>query len=272
METTLSPKEILQWYLLAGVDETIGEEPINRFSETPPQAQAGSPASELERPNTPRIQPDPPRTHAANIPTDRAVQSACELAAEAKTLDELKQAMEGFDGCPLKKTATNLVFGDGNPEARIVFIGEGPGAEEDRQGIPFVGASGQLLDKMLKSIGLDRSRVFISNTVFWRPPGNRNPTSAEIAICLPFVERIIELVDPEILVAVGGPAASALLAQGQSVGKLRGKWFTYATPRLPRPVQATAIYHPAYLLRTPAQKRQAWRDLLGIKQKLVEPA
>ncbi len=265
METPLSPQEILEWHLLAGVDETIGEDPINRFAEKPSTAPALAPAP------APSI-PAAAQTQKSTVPTDRAVQGACDLAAAAKTLDQLKVAMQGFDGCPLKKTATNLVFGDGNSDARIVFIGEGPGAEEDRRGIPFVGASGQLLDKMLKSIGLDRSRVFISNTVFWRPPGNRNPTSAEIAICLPFVERIIELVDPEVLVAVGGPAANALLAQGQSVGKVRGKWFTYATPRLARPVQATAIYHPAYLLRTPAQKRRTWHDLLGIQAKLAELA
>ncbi|HJN24130.1 MAG TPA: uracil-DNA glycosylase, partial [Rhodospirillales bacterium] len=177
-----------------------------------------------------------------------------------------------YDGCALKKTATNLVFGDGNPKAKIVLIGEGPGAEEDRQGLPFVGPSGQLLDKMLTSIGLDREQVFISNTVFWRPPGNRTPTTAETALCMPFIERLMELIDPEILITLGGPAAKVMLAETAGVGRLRGKWYTYSTPKLPRPVQATALFHPAYLLRSPAHKREAWRDLLMIRDKLDELA
>lgn len=164
----------------------------------------------------------------------------------------------------------NLVFGDGNPEAKVMLIGEAPGADEDRQGLPFVGASGQLLDKMLASIGLDRSQVFISNTVFWRPPGNRTPNSGEIAVCLPFVERMIELIDPQVLITIGGPATHSLLAQQGSVSRLRGRWFSFETPRMSHPIDATAIYHPAYLLRTPAQKRQAWGDLLGIKAKLAQ--
>ena len=184
------------------------------------------------------------------------------------TVEELRRALEGFDGCGLKKTATNLVLGDGNPQARVILIGEAPGAEEDRQGLPFVGASGRLLDRMLGSIGLDRTQVYISNTVFWRPPGNRNPTTMEMAICMPFVERLIELVDPEILVALGGAAAKVLLAQTVGIGKLRGRWFAYSTPRLPRPVEATAVFHPAYLLRSATHKGEAWRDLLEIKRKL----
>ena len=163
------------------------------------------------------------------------------------------------------------MFGDGNPRARIVLIGEAPGAEEDRRGLPFVGPSGRLLDRMLASIGLDRTRVFISNTVFWRPPGNRNPNTTELATCMPFVERMLELIDPEFLVALGGPAASALLGQKESVGRLRGRDFTYQTAGLPRPVRARAMYHPAYLLRSPAQKRLAWRDLLALKKAIEEP-
>ena len=150
----------------------------------------------------------------------------------------------------------------------MVFIGEAPGAEEDRQGLPFVGPSGKLLDRMLLSIGVDPSEVFISNTVFWRPPGNRNPTTAEIATCMPFVERIIELIAPDILVAVGGPAAGALLGRSDGIGRVRGRWFNYATAGLSRPVHATALFHPAYLLRSPDQKRLAWRDMLGIQKKL----
>ena len=268
MAPSLSPSKLFQWYLEAGVDETIGDEPVNRYvaGETPAASRRqGSgdflPAAVVSA-RKPAIErrPDTP---------DTALRSACALAAEAATVSELHEALSAFDGCALKKTATNLVFGDGNPEARIVFIGEAPGAEEDRQGRPFVGPSGRLLDRMLASIELDRTKVFISNTVFWRPPGNRNPTTTEMTICTPFVERLLELIDPHILVPLGGAAAKTLLAQNESIGKLRGRWFTYSTPRLPRPVHAAAIFHPAYLLRTPAKKREAWRDLLEIKRKLI---
>ena len=268
MAPSLSPSKLFQWYLEAGVDETIGDEPVNRYvaGETPAasrrQGSGDFPpvaVASARKPANGR-RPDSP---------DTALRSACALAAEAATVGELHEALSAFDGCALKKTATNLVFGDGNPEARIVFIGEAPGAEEDRQGRPFVGPSGRLLDRMLASIELDRTKVFISNTVFWRPPGNRNPTTTEMTICTPFVERLLELIDPHILVPLGGAAAKTLLAQNESIGKLRGRWFTYSTPRLPRPVHAAAIFHPAYLLRTPAKKREAWRDLLEIKRKLI---
>lgn len=199
-----------------------------------------------------------------------AVEGAVALAARANTLDDVRAALVGFDGCPLSQTATNLVFGDGSPHARLVLIGEAPGAEEDRRGLPFVGPSGRLLDKMLASIALDRSNVFITNTIFWRPPGNRSPTSSEIAACMPFVERIVELIDPQLLVALGGPAAMAMLGVAESVSRLRGRWFSYQTPRMPRPIAATALFHPAYLLRSPAQKRLAWRDLLAIKGRIVQ--
>jgi len=183
-------------------------------------------------------------------------------------VEDLRARLETFDGCPLRKTATNLVFTDGSPEARILLVGEGPGAEEDRQGLPFVGPSGKLLDRMMASVGLDRSSVLISNTVFWRPPGNRTPTPQETAVCMPFVERLIEIVNPDILIALGGPAAKSLLAQTDGVGRLRGKWFTYSTPGMPSPIDATALYHPAYLLRSPGQKRVTWMDWLNIKRKL----
>ena len=282
MAQPLSPRELLEWYLEAGVDETIGDAPVNRYLE-PPAIRATASAAR----NSPPLAPAPPQVSAppshgmedapsaapARAPAkpaaaDQALQSAWSLAASAMTVEELRRALEEFDGCGLKKTATNLVLGDGNPEARVILIGEAPGAEEDRQGLPFVGASGRLLDRMLGSIGLDRTQVYISNTVFWRPPGNRNPTTMEMAICMPFVERLIELVDPEILVALGGAAAKVLLAQNVGIGQLRGRWFAYSTPRLPRPVEATAIFHPAYLLRSATHKGEAWRDLLEIKRKL----
>ncbi|MEE8393701.1 MAG: uracil-DNA glycosylase [Rhodospirillales bacterium] len=246
MDRSLSTRQILKFHIEAGADECIADQPLDRFRDAPA----------IDR--------------AAPAPAgpDASLQGAWAMAAKAGSLDELRLALESFDGCSLKKTATNLVFGDGGPKSRIVLIGEAPGAEEDRQGIPFVGPSGKLLDRMLRSIGLDRKSVFISNTVYWRPPGNRNPTTAEMAVCLPFVERMIELIDPDVLVAMGGPAAKALLAQSEGVSKLRGKWFTFSTPRLASPIAATAIFHPAYLLRSPLQKRAAWKDMVAIKGKL----
>lgn len=243
---------LLRWYIEAGVDETVGEEPINRYhvSESP----ASTPPVPAPEAQQPRVTID--------------AESKSFAPAAAQSLDELRCALESFEGCPLSRTATNLVFGDGNAHASVVLIGEAPGAEEDRQGLPFVGPSGRLLDRMLASIGLDRTTVFISNTVFWRPPGNRAPTSQEIAVCMPFVERIIELITPRVLVALGGPAAAALLGEQNSVGRLRGRWFSYQSARMDQPVPATALYHPAYLLRSPAQKRLAWRDLLTIKKRL----
>ena len=261
-----SAQSLLQWYLDAGVDETIGEAPVDRFA---------GPLPALSDPVETVAQSSPVRQVApvaAALPVggEQAVRSAVQAAAAATNLAELRAALEAFDDCPLKKTAMNLVFYDGNPEARLLLIGEAPGADEDRQGLPFVGVSGQLLDRMLASIGLDRSRVLISNTVFWRPPGNRSPTTSETAACQPFVERLIELVDPEIVVTLGGAAAKSLLAQTQGVTRLRGRWLEFETPRLARPIAATVLFHPAYLLRSPAQKRLAWRDLLAIRKRLAK--
>jgi len=188
------------------------------------------------------------------------------LAAACTTLDELKSALEKFDGCGLKATAKNLVFADGNPNASVMLVGEAPGAEEDRQGLPFVGASGQLLDKMLAAIGLDRTSVYIANILPWRPPGNRKPTTQETLTCLPFIARHIELVAPKFLVLLGGTSASTLLDTTEGITRLRGKWQTYeaGTQR----IDALPLYHPAYLLRQPAQKRDAWRDLQDLKKRL----
>jgi uracil-DNA glycosylase len=273
------PAALLRWYLEAGVDEAIGEHPVDRYRAreslaesaplSAPRAAVAAPArpsgADSPPPAAPR-QPvaGPPATATFGI---AAVESAVAAANRAATLEEVRQALGTFDGCPLSRTATSLVFGDGDPHARIVLIGEAPGAEEDRRGLPFVGPSGRLLDKMLASIGLDRSNVFITNTIFWRPPGNRSPTSSEVAACLPFVERIVELIDPRLLVALGGPAAVALLGHAESVGRMRGRWFTYRTSRMAHPIDATVLFHPAYLLRSPAQKRLAWRDLLSIKSR-----
>jgi DNA polymerase len=262
---------LLRWYVDAGVDETVDERPTDRFAvgESIPQFPLTPPAPSPSPARTPQRRP-------VNMPSAAgpaglaAVESAVALARRATTLDDVRQVLLTFDGCSLSQTATNLVFGDGSPQPKVVLIGEAPGAEEDRRGVPFVGPSGRLLDKMLASIGLDRSCVFITNTIFWRPPGNRSPTSTEVAACMPFVERIIELIDPPLLVALGGPAAVALLGQAESVGRLRGRWFTYQTAQMSRPIPATATFHPAYLLRSPLQKRLAWRDLLSIKIRIDE--
>jgi len=271
-------QDVLEWHLSIGVDETIADAPINRFDQAPPPAQphaqsptsANGPASAPSSSASPAHAParTPVRTQAPGPSGEAAIKSAFELAEVASTVAELREALEKFDGCALKKTATNLVFMGGDPHARLMFVGEAPGAEEDRQGVPFVGPSGKLLEKMLGSIGIERKDVMISNTVFWRPPGNRTPTPQETAVCMPFMERLIELVDPDVLVTLGGPASKALLGETQGVGRLRGRWFTFQSARMSHPVDATAMFHPAYLLRTPNQKRPTWGDLLGIREKL----
>jgi DNA polymerase len=195
-----------------------------------------------------------------------ALSSAHGLAQQATTLAELRQALADYEGCGLKETATNLVFADGAETARVMIVGEAPGAEEDRQGKPFVGASGQLLDRMLAWIGLDRqTSVYISNVLFWRPPGNRTPTPAEVASVLPFVERHIALKQPDYLILSGNAATKTLLSRTEGVLKLRGKWFAYQNPEMAAPVPTLVTLHPAYLLRQPAAKRLAWRDLLSFQ-------
>ncbi len=271
MRATIPPAEALRWQLEAGVDETVAAVPVNRFAAPAETSDDLPPPPSAPPPSAPR-----PALFAAPAPatpppsSEDAVGRAVALSNAATTVEELRAKLLAFDGCPLKRTATNLVFTDGNPRASVLFVGEAPGAEEDRQGLPFVGPSGRLLDRMLASIGLDRTRVCISNTVFWRPPGNRTPTTVEMAVCMPFLERLIELMDPGVLVTLGGPAAKSVLGESAGVSKLRGRWFAYSSPRLARPIPATAMFHPAYLLRTPAQKRDAWRDLLMLRRKLDE--
>jgi len=285
----LDPLAALRWQVEAGADEAIADEPIDRFATSKaarpePAAPQAIPRANPGVAEAPRAvpQPDAPRASAAILqaPTfsatpgaqsGEALQSASALAAGANSLDELRAALAAFDGCALKKTATNLVFADGNPAARVMFIGEAPGADEDRQGLPFVGVSGQLLDRMIGHIGLTRAEsAYITNVLFWRPPGNRTPTPGEIGACLPFVERHIELIDPAIIVLVGGIAAKTMLARSEGITRLRGQWHTYETPRMSHPVPIIATFHPAYLLRSPGQKREAWRDLLAIQAKMEE--
>ena len=279
----MTAEEKLRWQVEAGADEAIEDQPVDRYAATAPAkpaapASAQPPAAQPPAPQQPAPQqpasqqPAAPRPAAAPELASHAsvAATARDMAAAAHDLVELRAALEAFDGCALKFTATNLVFADGNPEAKLMFVGEAPGRDEDREGKPFVGVSGRLLDVMLGHVGLDRTRVYITNILFWRPPGNRSPTQAEVAACLPFVERHIELVDPEVLVFVGGTAAKTLLATTQGITRLRGRWLEYESAHMARPVPAMATYHPAYLLRQPAHKREAWRDLLAIRGKLRE--
>jgi uracil-DNA glycosylase len=252
---------LLRWYLEMGVDEAIADEPQDRLA---PRAE----------PNRLTVAPIPPTLPAAAPPAAlteslaEGAQSARRLAAGAATVDELAARVAAFDGCSLRLTATNTVFADGNSAAPVMIIGEAPGAEEDRTGRPFVGRAGQLLDRMLAAIGLDRTQVLITNVIYWRPPGNRTPTPAEIASCLPFVLRHVALVRPRVLVLAGGTAAGALLPEGQGITRLRGRWFDLAVPGLERPVPTLPMFHPSFLLRAPERKREAWRDLLALRARL----
>jgi DNA polymerase len=211
----------------------------------------------------------PPRAAPAPVAIAGADDTRA-LAASCRTLAELEAAIRGFDGCALKATATNTVFLDGNPAASLMLVGEGPGAEEDRLGLPFVGASGKLLDRMLAAIGLDRTTACITNVVYWRPPGNRTPTPGELALCLPFVQRHIALTRPKVLVFSGGTAAKTLLERTEGITKLRGRWFDYRPGPVDFTIPVMPTFHPSYLLRTPGSKREAWRDFLAVKHKLRE--
>lgn len=251
-----------------GADEGLSAKGVDRFaiSAAPPPPPIAAPAAVTTGPAAPR---PAVRPTTAGRPTSRpAAAQAAALAAACATREELRAAIAGFEGCALRDTATNLVFADGNPEARLMLVGEAPGADEDRAGIPFVGASGQLLDRMLGSIGLDRSQVLITNILPWRPPGNRTPTESEIAVCLPFVLRHIALVAPDAVLMLGATALRALTGQTQGIRRGRGRWQSLTVPGLANPVDCLASYHPAYLLRTPLAKREAWADLLSLRHHL----
>ncbi len=200
-----------------------------------------------------------------------SVDDTREIARQARSLEELHRAVAAFDGCSLKLSAKSLVFGDGNPDADVMFVGEAPGRDEDLQGVPFVGRAGQLLDKMMTAVNLDRTNSYITNILPWRPPGNRKPSLDEQELMQPFIHRHIELVNPKILVFLGGTAAQQLLGSKDGIMRLRGRWKSYAVggSDLPeRDIPAMATLHPAFLLRTPAQKRAAWQDLLEVAAKL----
>ena len=291
IQKDISLREDLIWHIEAGIDECIGEMPIDRFIKTPIeiideksiqsdqkimanfegyQAQMSDNISDISqtlKPIVTQLLPEPPQSFGS-VP-ERAVLSAVAMAGAANTILDLRTAVESFEECGLKKTAMNTVFADGNPSAKIMFIGVVPGADEDRKGLPFIGSSGQFLDKMLASIDLDRSSCYITNVVFWRPPGDRELTSDEIAACIPFVERHVELVSPEILVLLGGPVSKALLGMKEGITKIHGQWFDYSTPKMAAPILAIPLYHPANLISSPAYKPDVWRDLLKIKEKLA---
>lgn len=285
----------LRWQVEAGADEAILDAPVDRFAVKPRKpatmpvsqtenapaigtpvetsvetgrAQANTPAPSAAVPETPPT-PSPPRLE----PADAVNETARDLASRCNDLAALKTALAAFEGCALKTTATNLVFGTGAEQADIMLVGEAPGREEDREGIPFIGASGQLLDGMLGFLELGRdTNVYITNILPWRPPGNRQPTGAEIAACLPFLERHIALVAPKLLVFLGGTSAKTLLNRTEGITRLRGQWNEYSSPAIEAaglaPIPAMATLHPAYLLRQPAQKRAAWLDLIAVREKL----
>jgi DNA polymerase len=256
-----------------GIDEAIGATPHDSFAAPAPRPTI---ATDAALSPTPRAMPAmtlPPLVAPAIarpiVPASDEIAGARQLAESATTLAELEAAVSSFEGCALRKTATHTVFADGTPYAPVMVIGEAPGADEDRVGKPFVGRSGQLLDRMLAAIGLDRQHnAYITNILFWRPPGNRKPTDAEIALCLPFVWRHIALGRPRIVLLSGGTATSTLLGRTEGITKLRGKWFDLPVPGLNGPVPALTTYHPSFLLRTPARKSETWRDFLELQSKL----
>ena len=241
--------QIINWYVSGGVDCFCGDEPCNVLL---PESKT----------NTLR-----PATSVLAQSGNAAFINAKEICAKAQTLDDLKEMMERFDGCSLKFSANSTVFGNGNPRAELMIVGEAPGADEDRAGEPFVGRSGRLLNKMLKAIGLERDDCFVSNILPWRPPGNRPPTDAEVAVCLPFIERQIEMVNPKIILMLGNSAANALLNMTESISHLRGHFIAYNIGEN-KSFPSLATFHPAYLLRSPGQKAKAWNDFLRLKEEL----
>ncbi len=268
---------LLEWYRAMGAGEAIAGAPQNWFADLAPLRAFASPSVETApsaaKPVPKERRPPPRQESAAAAPKALSavpgadVMAARELSRSARDLGELRALLEAFEGCALKRTATRLCLSRGSPDARIMLIGEAPGKDEDAKGLPFVGRAGQLLDRMLAAIALTEADVYITNLVFWRPPGNRTPSPEEVQICQPFVERQIELLEPKILVFLGNAAAKQLTGATEGIMKLRGKWLSYAG------IRAMATLHPAYLLRNPIAKRLAWRDLLSIQEALdVSPA
>jgi uracil-DNA glycosylase len=270
---TKAVRELLAFYVEAGVDVCLDDVPTDHGAapmagdqgvNEPPPSEPGV----LVLPSD-RAPPLPSGVKTPPVAPDAAVMAAREAAKNAADLAELRRILQGFEGCVLRQTAKKLVFADGNPQARVMFVGEAPGREEDLEGLPFVGRSGQLLDRMMAAIGLNRTSAYIANIIPWRPPGNRTPTPQEAAICMPFILRQIELSNADVLVCLGGPSAQALLGVKEGILKTRGRWFSHLAGS--REIRAIATLHPAYLLRQPLQKRLAWRDFLMIKKALDRP-
>jgi uracil-DNA glycosylase len=248
----------LNWLFEAGADEAIADAPVNRLAAKAP------PAASPESTPRPSI---PARAPAAHLPADDAIGGAMAAAASATTLAELQAALEAFDGCGLKRTATNTVFSDGVAHAPVMLIGEAPGRDEDRIGKPFVGRAGQLLDKMLASVGLDRrTNAYITNVINWRPPDNRDPSPEEAASLLPFLRRHIELASPRVIILLGAVAARHVVGVSDGIMKMRGRWMEYRVGDHMVPLMPTL--HPAYLLRQPAHKKLAWRDLQSVRDRI----
>jgi uracil-DNA glycosylase len=252
------PLAVLTWLVEAGADEAMAEAPVNRLVAAVPM-----PAAPRSAP------PSPAKTSEKMASGEDPIGDAMAAAAAATSLTELKAAMESFEGSTLKRGATNTVFADGTPAGRVMVIGEAPGRDEDRVGKPFVGRAGQLLDKMLASIGLARERnCYITNVINWRPPGNRDPSPEEAAVCLPFLRRHIELANPGLIVLLGAVAARHVMGISDGIMKSRGRWLQYRVGDHLVPVMPTL--HPAYLLRQPAHKKLAWRDLQAVAARMEE--
>jgi uracil-DNA glycosylase len=285
--------DMLQWYVSMGVNLPIDEIAHDRFAESAHESErersksaANAMASgQAYVQNTasappPHLSPAPraPSSAAASalaspsasaVATEQAIARARELAQNAANLDQLRAALESFDGCGLKRTAHQLVFADGNPQAELIVIGDTPAADDDRSGLPFTGSAGHVLDRMLASIGYTRSTTYLINVVPWRPPGNRTPTSHEIAICLPFMQRHLELVTPKAMLCLGAVPLQAVINVRDAITRVRGQWFDVHIGQSNIP--AMASLHPSFLLSQPAQKKNVWKDLRALKQKYPAP-
>ncbi len=259
-------EEILRWYMFGGVDEICDTQPINALNKD-----VAAPMIKTISSASPALTQQRPATTLLAQTSNKACNNAKELCATANSLSELKEIIEKFEGCSLKFSANSTVFGYGSPSADVMLIGEAPGADEDMQGKPFVGRSGQLLTKMLSAIGINREACYITNVLPWRPPGNRTPTDGEVAVCLPFLQRQIELVNPKCIFLLGGSAANAVLNNAESISHLRGHTVDYVTAA-GKVIPTLSSFHPAYLLRAPQQKAKAWSDLLRLQRKLAEEA
>ncbi|ODT19455.1 MAG: uracil-DNA glycosylase [Kaistia sp. SCN 65-12] len=257
---------LLDWYVANAVDVAIDEAPVNRLVPRPPEEALPAPAPRA-LPDTAETAPRPQPMIATAMSPEADALAAREAAAQAGTLAELRDIVANFEGCALRTTAKSLVFAEGNPSARVMLVGDPPGRDEDLQGEVFAGPAGQLLDRMLAAIGLRRADVYMAPIVPWRPPGNRALTPQESAVCRPFIERQVTLVDPDFLICLGTTAARELLQTSEPILRLRGQWRPYITGR--REIQAMATLPPSHLLLQPLQKRLVWRDLLALKTALA---